>query len=789
MVRHYLDLKLWRDLRKHLGSLIAIAIVVACGISIFVTMRSIVYVLEDARSNYYNVSRLPDIFAQVSRAPDAVLPELRSVPGISRIHVRSTGEVALRVPGLREPATARIVGTRPQSQGTLNHVVLKRGRLPVPGELDAVVVSEGFAEANRLALGDTLGAVIGSRWRQLRVVGIGISAEFVYELRPGDMFPDSRRYGVLWGDDALARQAFGMEGAWNDLGVTLAPGASEAAVIAALDARLARYGSFGAYGRDLHPSHQFLDQEIRGNRTFGVVLPTIFLAVAAFLVNLVLGRIVVQQRDQIGTLKAFGFPSSAIVRHYILFALVPVLAGSLLGLAVGYRLISALAGVYREFFRFPLLEGSMSPGVIAVAVLIGCAAAIIGALSALMRVLALPAAEAMRPEAPATYAHGITDRVLGQRGTPVTRMIVRGLTHRPWRTLLGALGIGFGSAVVVAGSFGFEAVDRMREVMFTHSMKADVSVVFAESRGRDVIHALRRLPGVVGVEARSDLPVRVSRGHRSRQTALIGIDESARLRHMVNLKGERVQIPHTGVILSASLGSVLDVAAGDSIDIEFLDGRLRKTTLVVSALIDDISGGSVYVSSEWIPILAGVGVAITAADLSVDAEELDQLYEQLAAAPGVRSVLVRDALIKSFDETIEKTLSVTLLTLVIFAAALSAGTIYNAGRVALSERARDLASLRILGFTRGEVARILIGELVILTAIGIPAGLLIGVGFAVATVNAFGDTELFRMPLVIGPRTILAGITVPVVAGVFSLFPIRHRLDRLDLIAVLKTRE
>lgn len=789
MVGRLLDKKLRRDLRRHLGSIVAIAVVVGCGIATFVAMRSMVHVLGDAQRAYYAQARFPQVFAHVRRAPESELRELREIPGIARLQLRPTGEVVLRVPGLEEPATARLIGVRDEGPESLNLVILRAGRLPHGDEIDAVTVSEGFATANGLRVGDTVGAVIGGRWRDLRIVGIGISAEFVYELRPGDMLPDPKRYGVMWIAESAAAQTFGLVGAWNDLAATLAPGANERAVIAALDDRLRRFGTLGAYGRDLHASHRFLTEEIRQNRTFAVMLPLIFLAVAAFLVHLVLGRVVAQQRDQIGTLKAFGLPTWMLARHYVLFALAPVALGSLLGVALGLWLATLMAGLYQDFFRFPSLPTPAYAGVIVTAVLIGASSAIVGALGALQRLLRLPPAEAMRPEPPARYSRGIAERLLGRHGSPLLRMIARGVTHRPWRTALGALGIGLGAAVVVAGTFGFDAVGRMRSILFGAASRADVSVVFAEPRGREVAAELSAQPGVRRVELRREAAVRVAHGHRARQTGLVAVDPEARLRQVVNIDGTPVAIAPSGITLSASLGRVLGAGIGDSVDVEFLDGRQRRVRLVVAGLVEDISGSAAYVDAERMARLVGAGEAVTSADLEVDADAKPALFRRLTEAPAVSSVTDRESLQRSFDETIEKNFLVTLVTLVLLAAALAAGTVYNAGRVTLSERSRDLASLRVLGFTRGEAARILFGELGLLAAMGIPLGLVIGVGFAWATVASFGSGELFRLPLVIGPRTLLAGVAIPVAAGLVSLLPLKHRLDRIDLMESLKIRE
>jgi putative ABC transport system permease protein len=790
MVNRLLDRKLRRDLRKQLGPVIAIAVVITCGVASFVSERTMARILISAQAEYYARSRFPDLFAQVRRAPDAALPRLRAIRGVDRLEARVTGEVVLRVPGLREPATARIVGTREPGAGTLNHLVIREGRAPFPGERDAVVASEGFANANGIAVDDTLGAVIGDAWRQLRIVGIGTTAEFVYEFRPGDMLPDPEHYGVLWLDAEVAADALGYGGEWNDLGVMLTPGADTAAVVAALDAELTRYGSLGAYRRARHASHQFVDSEIRENETFAVVLPAIFLGVAAFLVNLVLGRVVTQQRDQVGMLKAYGFPTRTLVRHYALYALVPILPGVLLGTGLGLVFAAYLAGIYADFFRFPTLGLRFFPSEVVVSAMIAAVAALVGSLSALRRLLALPPAQAMLPEAPATYAHGFVDRALAVRlRSPVWRMIVRSLARQPVRTLLGALGIGLGAAVVVAGTFGFDAVARMRDVMFSLSLRADVTVVLTEARGRDALDAFATLPGVTRVEPVREVAVRIRHGHRDRTTALSGIESGAALRQIVDVDANVRSIAASGLTMGAVLARVLAAEIGDSVDVEFLDGRRRIVHLGVSAVVNDIAGLGAYVPAEDLPGLVGVGEFVTGADLAVQPDSIDALYDRLAEAPAVQSVQVRTATRDSFDRTITKSFMIVLVTLVLFAGALSAGTVYNSGRVTLSERARDLASLRVLGFTKGEVARMLFGELTVLGMIGIPVGLVIGIGFASAVVSSFGEGEIFRMPLVIGPRTLLAGVLVPVAAALLVALPLRRRLDRLDLIGVLKTRE
>ena len=279
--------------------------------------------------------------------------DLASLPGVAAVDGWVSGNVVLDVPGLAEPAAAKVVGLLPDSPARVNRVTILRGRAPEEGSRSDVVVSEGFADANRLRLGDTLSAVVNGTWRRLRVAGVGLSPEFIYEIRPGDIFPDARRYGILWMDHRVVEADFGMTGEWNDLAVLLTPGASAPTVRDALDRMLDTYGTFGAYDRDRHASHRYVSEEINQNRTSAAVVPTIFLGVAAFLISLVLARIVQSQREQIGMLKAFGCRTPTLVGHYLLIAVIPVAAGAIAGCGLGLWAAHGIAGMYREFFHFP----------------------------------------------------------------------------------------------------------------------------------------------------------------------------------------------------------------------------------------------------------------------------------------------------------------------------------------------------------------------------------------------------------------------------------------------------
>lgn len=783
-----LDRKLVRDLAHLWGQMVAVTLVVACGIGMFVTLRSMHRYLLNTQASYYEQYRFAEVFAQLKRAPLSVASEIAALPEVAAAEPRIVVDVLLDVPGLPEPATGRLVSIPRDHRPALNDLHLRRGRW-IAGR-DEALVSEAFARANRLEIGDTLGAVIHGRWQRLRIVGLALSPEYIYEIRgAGDVFPDNRRFGVIWMayDDLAA--AFDLEGAFNDVTLTLAPGASEPAVLAWLDRRLARYGGLGAYGREDHVSHRFVTDEITETQVTSVAIPAIFLGVTAFLLHIVLSRLVATQRDQIAVLKAFGYTDAAIGGHYVKLALAPVLAGSAAGSAIGLWFAVELAQVYARFYQFPVLRYEPEPGIVALAVLIGGGSAVFGAWDAARRAMALPPAEAMRPEAPARYHKGWLERLAGPRlASPETRILLRNLERRPWKALLSILGVALAAAIVVLGWYAFDAIELMKNVQFRTVQREDVTVVLREPSSAAVRHALARLPGVLRVEPFRMVAVRFRSGHRTYRSALQGLDPGGELRRIVDGDFRVYDLPPEGVLLTARLAERLAVRPGDRLTVEVLEGARPVREVVVAGVVDEMIGMSAYLELPDLNRLMREGGTISGAYLAVDPPAREGLYARLKRLPAVAGVGVREAALQGFESTIAESFRISITTLIGFACVISFGVIYNGSRIALSERGRELASLRILGFSRGEVASMLLGEQGLLTLAALPLGAAIGFGVCALLVLRFAS-DLFRMPLVVSGRTYLFAFLTVAASALVSGFAVRRRLDRLDLVEVLKTRE
>jgi putative ABC transport system permease protein len=785
-----LDRKLLRDLGRSWGQMLAVAAVAGCAVTAFVAMGSTYRSLLGSQRLYYAEYRFADVFASLQRAPDSLAARIAAIPGVARTETRVVRDVTLDVPGLAEPATGRLISVPDHGRLELNDLAIRRGRYVAPGRTNEVIASEAFAEANGLRPGDTLGAILNGRWEKLTIVGVALSPEYVYEVKGGGaIFPDNRRFGVLWASRAMLAPALGMEGAFNDVAVSLEPGANEAEVIARMDHLLGRYGGLGAYGRDDQISYRFLTDEIVQNRATATIVPAIFLAAAAFLLYTVLSRLIATQRPQVGTLKAFGYSNAAIGWHYLKMALAAVSLGLAAGVAAGAYFGFRLTQVYQIFYRFPMLHYELSAGLVVVASTISLLAGALGATAAVRKAVQMQPAEAMRAPGPARYRAGWLERIGIDRKVPLEgRMIVRDIERRPWRAAFTLLGIAMSVAILVVGFYFFDAVGYLMRLQFEAIQREDVAVTFADPRSAASRYSLANLPGVLRSEPYRTVAARLSYEHRSRRVVVMGERTTGILRPLVDEKLRIHKLPPEGIVLTKRLGELLGVKAGERVTIEVLEGARLVRQVPVSALVDEPLGFSAYMDLDALNRLLREGGTTSGAFLKVDEREATRLYALLKRTPAVSSIAVKRASEKSFQETLAESVTISTTILVALGCTLAFGMVYNGIRIALSERARELASLRVLGFSRGEVRTILLGREVLLLAAAIPAGWALGAGACELIARAVAS-DLFRLPVVITAQTLAIAAGIVAGASALTALGVARQLDHLDLVETLKTGE
>ncbi len=780
--------KLYRDLWSMKGQVLTIGLVIASATGGFIGSLGTFHALQQARAAFYGHYRFANIFVEVKRAPQSLLQQAARISGVVDLEANVVASSQLLLPGVPEPLIARLVGVRTGVGPRLNRLHIRRGRMIESGAVLETLVDEGFASARHLGPGDDVTVLLNGNRQRLRIVGIGLSPEYINP-SIGGAFPDPKGFGVFWIDEERLADSFDLKDAFNHLSVIAAPLASEPQLLNELDALLHPYGGRGAYGRRDQTSDRIVSQEMNQQRVLGTVMPSLFVWVAAFLLNVVLGRQIATQREQIAALKALGYGNGAIVRYYLEFVAIVVACGVGVGIAIGAWFGSYMTGLYTEFFHFPAVPFRIEPELVGIAAGVCTGAGFGGALFAIYKVVKLSPAQAMHPPAPPRYRRSLIERFGKVRWIPTAaRMILRNLERRPLRSGLAAVGVGAAVALIIAGTFWWDAINYMIDVQFNAADRSDAVITFIEPRSRTVGFDIGRLPGVIRSEPYRAVAVKLQSAQHLYRTALIGLGAQSRLHRMLDVHQKALDMPKEGLMLSDRLAERLGVYPGDSVQIEMLEGARVHRDVRVAGVVHDLFSMMGYMDIRALNRLMGEADSISAVNIRLDRTHQNELFARIKAIPAVATVSIKENSLASFRETSARNVLVFTSIFTLFAATIAVGVVYNSARVSLAERAWELASLRVLGFSRGEVSTFLLGELAIEVSMGIIAGLWLG-GRLAALLADMMHSETFRIPIVIAPRTYVIAVLTTLASGAMSALIVRQRIDRLDLVGVLKMRE
>ncbi|MDX1491732.1 MAG: FtsX-like permease family protein [Pseudohongiellaceae bacterium] len=784
-----LNKKLWREAWHLRGQLFSIALVVAAGLMAILTMRGSYDTLVNAQAQYYRDTRFADVWSYLVRAPLSLVDSLERIPGVNAVDTRVTFSGTLNFDEEGVPARGLFISLPEDGRPLLNDIVIKEGRYVSSGHYDEVIVSENFATARNLRPNDSIPVILNGRSRDLQIVGVAVAPEQSYVVPPGSLFPEDDKYGIFWmGREAMAA-VYNMDGAFNEVFLSLQSKANLLAVLKQVDDLLSPYGGLGAYGRDDQVSHAIMEGELNQNKVMGTAIPTIFLLVAVFLLHLVLGRLISTQRNEIAVLKAFGYTNGEIARHFLSFALVAVSFGTLLGVLGGVYFGGLYINLYGQYFDFPNLQYRLPVSLLFVAVGACFAGALSGAWLAIKRAVDLPPAEAMRPEAPKHYSAGILEKLgISRFMSSSVRMITRNIERKPVQSFLSSLGVAMSVAILTIGLFMYSGVHYLMDLQFQVIQREDLSISFTEIVNDSVRYDLARLEGVSYVETFHSAPARLRFAHKDEELVIQGLAPDSHLRRIIDADARVVPVPIGGFAISRLLAERLEVRVGDTLEVEMLEGERRHGELAVNAIVDDFMGISAYTDDATLNQLTREQSAVSGAYLLVDDGYMNTVSAKLKEMPVIASVVSPAAMLASFEKQMDESLYVSIAFLLGFAGIIAVGVIYNGARISLSERGRELASLRVMGFRRSEVTTLLLGEQAVITVFAIPLGCVIGYWLTYLLLTSL-QTDLYRVPFVVEQSTYVISAAVVIGAGLVSGLIVKRRLDRFSIVDVLKTRE
>lgn len=785
-----LNLKLMRDLWHVKGQVIAVALVIASGIATLSMALTTLESLQKTSEQYYSDYQFADAFVSAVRVPNTVKQRLEAIEGISLVETRIKKYASLDMPDFNEPVMGMLTSIPDHGQPRLNQLAVREGRWIAPGASDEVIVNEPFAEAHNLKLGDELPAVMNGKKRYFTIVGIALSPEYIYAMSPGSLMPDNKRYGVLWAGQSSLEAAFDLKGAFNDATFKFDAKADHQALLKQIDMVLEPYGGRNSYLRDDQLSYWFVNNEIEQLKTTSTIFPAIFLLVSAFLTNMVLSRMITNEREQIGLLKAFGYSNLQVGMHYFRMVLVMCLVGAVIGLIAGAYLGQANTEVYAEFFRFPVLVYDFSIFSFVISTGISVIAALSGIIGSIAKVVKLPPAVAMVPPSPDVYHRSFIDtsRIKHWLDQP-TRIAIRQIIRKPLRASFTVIGISFAVGLMVLGIQMFDAIKFLGVSFFNDAQRQDMTMAFYQNQKQQAFHQVKRLPGVLEAEPIRYVSVEFINGTKSHRGAITGIRSDATLQPIYDNYSQKViSLPEEGMVIGSLLAEKLNVVVGDRVYVEFLDKTGLRRDFAVAGIFDTFMGLPAYMNLESLNRELGEVGQYFMLNLVVDPNASQAFYTAVKESPAITALVTKKASLDAFNDTVAESMLVFIFIFIVLSSILVFGVSYNMIRISLSERGRELATLRVLGFTKGETSYILLCEIGLLTLIGLALGCFVGWGLTHLLGYAL-ETELFRIPIIIYPHTYSYAVIVAIVASIMSALFVAKRIHNLDLIEVLKTKE
>ncbi len=781
--------KLLRDLWHIKGQAAAIGAVIAVGVLLLVMQTGLVTSLDQTRAAYYDRYRMAEVFAPVARAPNYLVDRLSDIPGVAAAYGRVTGSALIDIADRDLPVQARAISVPDHGEPPVNGYLLVDGRHLDTRQEDEILLLNSFAEAHGLHPGDSLSATMNGARRTFQIVGLAQAPEFLYVTAPGEIIPDDARFGVIWMTRAALSAAYDMRGAFNEALLTLGRNADEPAVLDAVDRVLDPYGGHGAYGRSDHQSDRFVTEEINGLQATARSVPPIFLGVAAFLLYIVMTRIIQAEREEIGLMKAFGYTDREVAAHYLHMILAIAGGGAVIGAILGVLMGRIQVQVYLEFYKFPFLVFRIDPAAVIWGVGISILIASLGGMAVLGRVFRLTPAAAMRPPAPPDYSKtGRIGTALNRFLDQPSRMVLRRLTRQPVRMAGSTVGIACGMGLSVAMIAVMASFDETIDHAFTVADRSDLNVSFTHALDRDALFALERMDGVIEVEPVRHVPVVFHNGLATYQGALSGLTPEPRLYRALNSDSNPITMREDGVILGTALANILNISAGDTLEVEMRTGRRETLFLPVVGIAQTEMGAPAYMELSAMNRAIGEPGRVSGAFLRIDPTQADRIYRLLSDMPAVAGVVLKSDSRASFQQIMDTGAGAVRYVMAVIAGVITFGVVYNAARIAYAERARDLASLRVVGFTRAETSFVLLGELVVVTLLAIPLGTGFGYGLAWAVSEAFSN-DIYQVSAFPDAPSIGSAAAAVLASAAFSGFLVKRQIDKADLVLTLKTRE
>lgn len=741
MLMKKLDARLMRMIGHSKGQFASVTVIIAAALCIYVLFSMTNINITEAVASYYKLSNMSDIQVQLLKMPKSALGALRSMEGVEEVQGRLSFDVPFKVEDPDEKVTIRLLSLPPTGE-RINRLYWLQGIPKLPEAADVVMLQQ-FADARGIHMGDTISPVINGAPQHMKVSGIAASAEFVYLMENEQaLMPAPEKFGVGYVSEAFAQSAYGFTDSYNEVLIKVRPESDLDGIVDELEKKLDKYGVKRIVKLEDQLSNNVLTQKMQGIEKMQVVMPMMFLSVAAIVIVIMLSRTVTNDRIPIGVLKGLGYRNGNILMHYSKYALVMGIIGAAVGISGGLALSAPMSRLFVTYFNIPVVKINIFPIYVLKALLLTSLFCVASGLLGARSVLRITPADSMRPEAPRSGKRVLLERipVIWESLSAGWKMVIRNVMRTKRRFIFLVLGLALSFAINTVPLWETNALTSMFTLQYGVYQKMDYTVELTQPMDDSVIAELKELIVMKAIEPKLEYPFELKHGWLKKSVIVIGVPVDTTFYEFRNPGNQKIQLKRNNILLTESLAKTLQVSQGDILTIRnFLPGR-DDVVVRVGGISRQYLGSNAYMDLQTMQeLLMGKGVIN-----GVNLASQDDIKEKLKDVKRVASIRTAQEMKDSFLEFMDTMILATRMYM-IFGGILSFAIIYNATLIGIMERNQEFSAMRVMGYDTRTIFGIITRENFLMAVMAIMMGIPLGLGMMKAMEGAF-SSEMITFP-------------------------------------------
>lgn len=780
---------LLRDIKKSKGQFISILIIVILGVTFYTSLNSAFKNLSNSSIKYYEEYRLADLWIDLDKAPISIKEKVEKLSNVEMVTGRIVKDASINISD--ENATLRFITLPDIKSNIVNDLTIKSGRYFSESDSNQCLLDEDFFKANNLKLGEYIYPVINGNQAKLKVLGVVKSPEFIYTLKDsGELIPDNKRFGIIYIKQSFGEAIFDLKGSVNNISIKVKSGSDVDEVKDDVKKLLKNYGVKSSIDRKQQTSTMMVDAEIKKLQSTGGSFPVIFFMVASVIIYIMMGRMVENQRIQIGVMKALGFTNVQVLIYYMSYSTIIAVSGSLIGSILGTYMGFSITKLLNQYFNLPLSNTQIYGEFVIPAFLLTLIFCLFAGYNSCKIIFKIMPSEAMREKSPISGKKIVVEKVdfIWRNINKLERIIMRNLFRYKRRVLLTSLGVIFSSAILLVAFSMNDSVNFMIKQQYGSIQNYDIKVKFSKLLSINDLSTIKDIQHVVEFEPILETGIELSNGWKSKEVGFTALTQNPKMYKVEDKSGNSVTLPQNGLLISEKLANILGIKVNDSVNVKFFFPEKEEKKMVVKGIVVQYLGLSTYTSMNNLNSVLGEGVIANSAVLKLESSAFEnEVKNKLKDMPGVSSVESKADSSNALTKNMEAMKS-TIGMLIMLSATLLIAVLYNIATINIFERQRELATLKVLGFNNKEVKKLIFNENYIISIFGIIIGLPLGTWLGGYLIEA-SSTDAYSIPYVVEFKSYVITIILTLIFTVITNMALMRKIKAINMLEVLKNKE